>query len=123
MADVSFSASLQISKDNLAGTFARSSTTDIATAGMLVHTLTLGTTPTQISTATIGSLGMAFGQSLVSVTQATATVSIGRLVGGVMHESAVMRPGEAFAMRLAPGDYAAKGAAAGYRIQVVILEE
>lgn len=123
MADISVSTSLQVSKGSLTGTFARSSTTDMTTAGMLVQTLTIGTTTTQISTAGIGTLGVAFGQSLVSVTQTTATITFGRLVSGTLHETCVVRPGEAFVTRLAAGNYAAKAAGEGYRFHIAVTEE
>jgi hypothetical protein len=123
MADVNFSVSLELAKGNLFSSFSRSGTTDIATAGILLQTLTAGTTPTQITTTTIGTLGLAFAQSLVTTTQATCTITFGRLVSGTMHDSTTMRPNEFFLGRLAPGNYAIKAAAEGYRVQVAIVED
>jgi hypothetical protein len=81
MPDISYTITGQVSKGALSQSFAASGVTaDIATAGVLSVTLNLGTAVTQISTATLGSLGLCFARSLASAT--THTVSFGRYAGG-----------------------------------------
>lgn len=122
MPDISYSINGQVSKGSLSQTFAASGVTaSMASAGVLAVTLNLGTAVSQISTATLGSLGLAFVRSLSSVT--THTVSIGRYVGGTLHESVRLKAGEASVFRMAPGDYAATAAVEGSRVVVTIYED
>jgi ABC-type sugar transport system substrate-binding protein len=88
---------------------------------MLAVTLELGTTTTQITTTTIGALGLCFARSLSTVT--THTVSIGRLAGTTLHDTVRLKAGEAAVLRLAPGDYAARAAVAGTRAVLTIYED
>lgn len=122
MADVNYSITGQVSKGSLSQSFAASGVTaDMATSGMLAVTLNLGTSVTQISTATLGSVGVAFARSLATST--THTVSFGRYVGGTLHESVRLKAGEAAVLRLAAGDYAAKSAVEGSRLVLTVYED
>jgi hypothetical protein len=122
MSDLSYTISGSLNKGALQNTFSASGVTaDLATAGMLAVTLALGTTTTQITTTTIGALGLCFARSLSTVT--THTVSIGRLVGTTLHDTVRLKAGEAAVLRLAPGDYAAKAAVAGTRAVLTIYED
>lgn len=122
MPDINYSIIGQVSKGPLSQEFAASGVTaDIATAGMLAVTLNLGTSVTQISTATLGSVGVTFARSLATAT--THTVSFGRYVAGTLHESVRLKAGEAAVLRLAAGDYAAKAAVEGSRLVLTVYED
>lgn len=122
MPDVNYSITGQVSKGALSQSFAASGVTaDMATAGMLSVTLNLGTNVTTISTATLGSLGLAFARSLA--TSATHTVSFGRYEGGTLYEAVRLKANEAAVMRLAAGDYAAKAAVANTRLVLTVYED
>lgn len=122
MPDISYTINAQVQKGSLSQQFAASGVTaDIATAGLLSVTLNLGTSVTQISTATMGSLGLCFARSLA--TETTHTVSFGRFDGTNLHETVRLRAGEAALLRLAPGDYAAKAAVGGSRMVLTVLED
>jgi ABC-type sugar transport system substrate-binding protein len=122
MSDVTYNISGTVNKGALRDTFNASAiTADIATAGVLAVTLALGTTTTQITTTTIGVLGLCFARSLSTVT--THTVSIGRLAGTTLHDTVRLKAGEAAVLRLAPGDYAARAAVAGTRAVLTIYED
>lgn len=122
MPDLSYSINAQVAKGALSQSFAASGVTaNIATAGLLSVTLNLGTSVTQISTATLGSVGMCFARSLATST--THTVSFGRYSGGTLYETAQLKAGEAAILRLSPGDYAAKSAVEGSRLVLTVLED
>ena len=122
MPDVNYTINAQVQKGALSQQFAASGiTADIATAGMLAVTLNLGTSVTQISTATMGSLGLCFARSLA--TETTHTVSFGRFDGTNLHETVSLRAGEAAILRLATGNYAAKAAVGGSRLVLTVLED
>ena len=122
MPDISYTISGQVSKGALSQSFNASGVTaDIAIAGVLSVTLNLGTSASTISTANISTLGLCFARSLATAT--THTVSFGRYVGGVLHESLMLKAGEAAVLRLPPGDYAAKAAVAGSRLVLTVYED
>lgn len=122
MPDINYTINAQVQKGSLSQQFAASGVTaDIATAGILAVTLNLGTAVTQISTATMGSLGLCFARSLA--TETTHTVSFGRFDGTSLHETVRLRAGEAAILRLAAGDYAAKAAVGGSRLVLTVLED
>lgn len=122
MADIRYNISGQISKGSLSQSFAASGVTaDLATAGVLSVTLNLGTSVTQVSTATLGSVGLCFARSLATTT--THTVSFGRYVGGTLHETVRLKAGEAAVLRLAAGEYAAKSSVNGSRLVLTIYED
>lgn len=122
MADVTYNISGTVQKGALREQFNASAiTADIATAGVLSVTLPLGTTTTQVSTSTLGSLGLAFIRNLA--TETTHAVSFGRLDGTTLHDTVRLRAGEAALLRLAPGTYAAKAAVAGTTRAVITIYE
>jgi hypothetical protein len=122
MPDINYTINAQVQKGALSQQFAASGiTADIATAGILAVTLNLGTAVTQISTATMGSLGLCFARSLA--TETTHTVSFGRFDGTNLHETVRLRAGEAAVLRLAAGDYAARAAVSGSRLVLTVLED
>jgi hypothetical protein len=122
MADINYTITGQVQKGALSQSFAASGVTaDIATAGVLSVTLNLGTAVTQISTATLGSVGLAFARSLA--TETTHTVSFGRFSGGSLYETVRLKAGEAAVLRLAAGDYAASSAVAGTRLVLTVYED
>jgi hypothetical protein len=123
MPDINYTITGQVQKGALSQSFAASGiTADIATAGVLSVTLALNTNSTQISTATLGSVGLCFARSLATTT--THEVSIGKLDGSTLHEVVRLKAGEAAVLRLAPGDYAAKAAVAGTtRVVLTIYED
>jgi len=122
MSDVTYNISGTVNKGALRDSFNASAiTADIATAGVLSVTLALGTATSQITTTTIGSLGLAFVRNLA--TETTHTVSIGRLSGTSLFETVRLKAGEAAVLRLAPGDYAAKAAVAGTTRAVITIYE
>lgn len=122
MSDISYSINGQVSKGSLLQSFAASAVTaNMATAGVLAVTLELGTATSQISTANIGAVGLCFARSLA--TEATHTVSFGRLDGTNLYESVRLKAGEAALLRLAAGDYAANAAVEGSRLVLTILED
>ncbi|MEI8285701.1 MAG: hypothetical protein WCG15_00230 [Actinomycetes bacterium] len=122
MADINYTITGQVQKGALSQSFAASGiTADIATAGVLSVTLNLGTAVTQISTATLGSVGLAFARSLA--TETTHTVSFGRYSGGSLYETVRLKAGEAAVLRLATGDYAARSAVAGTRLVLTVYED
>jgi hypothetical protein len=123
MPDINYTITGQVQKGALSQSFAASGiTADIATAGVLSVTLALNTNSTQISTATLGSVGLCFARSLATTT--THEVSIGRLDGTTLHETVRLKAGEAAVLRLAPGHYAAKAAVAGTtRVVLTIYED
>ena len=122
MPDINYSINGQVTKGALSQSFAASGVTaDMATAGVLSVTLNLGTATTQVSTATLGSLGVCFARSLA--TETTHTVSFGRLDGTALYETVRLKAGEAAVLRLAAGDYAAKAAVAGTRLVLTVYED
>jgi hypothetical protein len=121
MADVSYSINANANKGRFSQSFVSSGVTaSLATAGVMAVTLELGTSSTQITTTTVGSLGLCFAQSLA--TASTHTVSFGRLDGTTLHETVQLRGGESAVLRLAPGNYAARAAVGGSRLVLQILE-
>lgn len=122
MPDVQYSINGQVSKGALSQSFAASGVTaSMSTAGVSSVTLELGTAVSNISTASIGAVGLCFARSLA--TETTHTVSFGRLDAGTLYETVRLKAGEAAVLRLAPGDYAAKSAVEGSRLVLTIYED
>lgn len=122
MPDVQYSINGQVSKGSLSQAFAASGVTaSMSTAGVSSVTLELGTAVSNISTASIGAVGLCFARSLA--TETTHTVSFGRLDAGTLYETVRLKAGEAAVLRLAPGDYAAKSAVEGSRLVLTIYED
>lgn len=121
MADISYSISGQISKGALSQSFAAANVTaSMSSAGVLAVTLNLGTSVTQVSTVTLGAVGLCMARSLATTT--THTTSFGRYSGGTLYETVRLRAGEAAVLRLAPGDYAAKADVEGTRLVLTVYE-
>jgi hypothetical protein len=112
-----------MAKGIVSESFAATQTATMAVAGYKVDSPVIGTAVSQISTATLSTLGVAYLRSLVTTTQTTCTLTFGRLDGATLHPVVKLRPGEPAMLRLAAGNYAAQGAAEGYRLLVAILED
>lgn len=122
MSDIRYTINANVAKGSLVQAFNASGlTATMETAGMLAVTLNLGTSVTQINTATMGALGLCLARSLATTT--THTVSFGRYVGGTLHDTVRLKAGDAALLRLAPGDYAAKAAVDGSRLVLTVLED
>lgn len=120
---ITVNTSLSLNDNKLARTFSGSQTATTSETGYYVEVPSLGTASSQMQTATLTSLGYAYMQSLVTTTQATCTITFGRLDGATMHDVVTMRPGEIATLRLAPGNYAAKGADEDYRLLFAVIED
>lgn len=121
MADVNYSVSYRVTKDFLnASVSAGNATSSMSVAGLLSQTLTLTTNAVSISTANLGSVGLAFLQNLSTHTASTCTVGID--AGGSFVGFATLKAGEPAILRLTAGTaYSARGAT-GARLRVDILE-
>lgn len=123
MADINYTILGTVSKGSLRQTFnAASVTADMNVNGLYCVSLDLSTSVTQVSTASLASVGLCFVQNLS--TAATHTVSFGRYDGpsSALHETLTLRAGESAVLRLASGSYAAKSAVAGSRMMLTIYE-
>jgi hypothetical protein len=89
-------------------------------SGMSSMTMALSTNVTQISTANLSSVGMAFFRNLSTATAATVTIGINE--GGSFVGFCTLRAGEPAILRLSAGtEYKARGTA-GTRLRVDITE-
>jgi len=123
MSDINYSFNITVAKDEFVQNFNATRTASMQSAGFLAVTLNLGTATAAVSTANAQSLGYAMLRSLSTATSSTATVSFGRLVGTTLTETVRLRPGEAAALRLHPGNYGARAAAATHTLLIQILED
>ena len=123
MSDLNITVSLTFDKNDVSESFAHSQTATMSIAGYKVQSPTIGTAVTSISTAAVNTLGYTFLRSLVSTTQATCTLTFGRMSGTAFVSQTVLRPSEQAVMRLAPGEYAAQAAGEGYRLLIATLED
>lgn len=121
MADISYSVSLKVDKDNLSNSVAAANiTASMSQVGMLSQTMTLSTNAVSISTANLSSVGVAFMRNLSTAT--ASTCQIGIEAGGSFAPFVTLRSGEPAVLRLTPGTaYSAKGAA-GSRLRIDITE-
>lgn len=121
MADISYSVSVRISKDNLDNVVNVSGVTaSMSLTGLRSDTYTLSSNSVSISTANLGSVGLAYMRNLSTATASTASIGIGG--GGSYLPFASLRAGEVAVLRLAGGtNYEARGAA-GTRLRVDITE-
>lgn len=121
MADISYSVSYRIAKDFLNAQVASNNVTaNMSLTGLQSQTLTLTTNAVSISTANLGSVGVAFLQNLSTAT--ASTCQIGIEAGGSFAPFVTLRSGEPAIMRLTAGaSYSAKGVA-GTRLRVDITE-
>lgn len=121
MADVSYSVSYRVTKDYLNSSVnAGNTTANMSVTGILSQTITLTTNAVSISTANLGSVGLAFLQNLSTHTASTCTVGID--AGGSFVGFTTLKAGEPAMLRLTAGTaYSARGVA-GTRLRVDILE-
>jgi hypothetical protein len=121
VSDINYSVSLNVSKGNLSNAVNASGiTATMNVDGMQSATYTLSGTPTNISTATLTAVGLAFLRNLSTAT--ATTCSVGIVSGGSMLPFASPRPGETAILRLASGvSYQATGTA-GVRLRVDVTE-
>jgi hypothetical protein len=125
MSDINYSFNVALSKSPLVQNFAVSGVTaDMAATGLYSVTPTLGTAVTQISTATLSSVGLCIARNLSTSTSTATTVSFGRYVPAAtaLYETVTLLPGEAALLRLSAGSYAAKAAAEGTPLLLQIIE-
>lgn len=121
MPDISYNVSLKVDKDFLNNSVSVANVTaNMSQVGMQSVTLTLSTNATQITTANLSSVGLAFFRNLSTATAATVTVGID--AGGSFLGFNTLRAGEPAIYRLSAGqNYFATGTA-GSRLRVDITE-
>lgn len=124
MSNIQYSLNANATKGPFSSVLVSGSVTAVMnSAGILAQTLNLGTATASVTTASASALGFAFLRNISTATASTATVSFGRLEGTTLHEVVRLRPGEVAWLRLAPGNYAAKAAAANLPLTLQILED
>lgn len=121
MADINYSISMRVDKENLSNSINTSSVTaNMSTVGMQSATYVLSGTPTTLATASLTAVGIAFLRNLSTAT--ATTCSIGVVSGTSLISFAAPRPGETAILRLASGvNYQATGTS-GARLRVDITE-
>jgi hypothetical protein len=120
---VTVNLNMAFTKNGISEAFNVNQTATMAIAGYQVQSPTFGTAVSQISTASMSTLGYTFIRSLVTTTQATCTITFGRYEGGSLYPVCKLRPGEPAVLRLAAGNYAAQAADSGYRLLIATFEE
>jgi hypothetical protein len=124
MSDINYTINAFVSKGKFSQQYiAAGNTTDMSSAGVLAVTLEPGTGTQAISTASATTLGYCMARNLAEDTAGTAVVTFGRLSGTTLLETVRLRPGDAAWLRLAPGDYAARGVAGNPTLLLEILED
>lgn len=120
MADINYSVTLRVAKDNLAATINDAATANMSQVGMLTQTLTLSTNAVSISTASLASVGMAYIQNLATSTASTATIGVD--ASGTFVGFCTLNAGEPALLRLTAGTtYQARGIEGG-RVRIDIVE-
>lgn len=124
MADITYSVSVQINKDNLTNSMGvNSATAAMSETGLKSQTLTVSTSTasaTSISTANLTAVGLAFLRNLSTST--ASTVQIGIDGGGTFYPFSTLRGGEPGVLRLTAGaSYKAVGDTTA-RLRVDITE-
>jgi len=121
MADISYTLSMKVDKDFLSNSVSVGNVTaTMSEVGMNSMTMALSTNVTQISSANLSSVGLAFFRNLSTATGATVTIGID--AGGSFVGFCTLRAGEPAILRLSAGtDYKARGTA-GTRLRVDITE-
>ena len=121
MADISYSISMRVDKENLSNAVSASAiTATMNNVGLQSMTLTLSSSAVSITTANLSSVGMAFVRNLSTATSSTAQIGIS--AGGSFAPFTVLKAGEPQLFRLASGvEYQARGSA-GARLRVDITE-
>jgi hypothetical protein len=124
MSDLTYTIQVNVDKGVFNQSYiAAGKTTEMATTGVLAVTLRCGTATQAISTASASSLGYCFARNLAEDTSGTAVVTFGRISGTSYFDAVRLKPGDAAFLRLAPGNYAAKGVAGSPTLLVEILED
>jgi hypothetical protein len=123
MSDIAYSISAAVDKGVFRTQFSASNTATMSTTGVLAVTLRCGTATQAISTASASSLGYCFARNLAEDTSGTAVVSFGKISGTNFFDAVRLKPGDASFLRLAPGNYAARGVAGSPTLLVEILED
>jgi len=111
------------STERLNQQFIAENTTTLSVDGYKVQTLDVDIASTQVSTATLTTLGYCYLRSLVTTTQTTCTITFGKLESNAIKPVVRLRPGDPAIFRLAPGDYAVEAADDGYRLFVAVFED
>lgn len=121
MADITYSVSVKVDKGFLSNSLlANNVQASMAEVGMKSDTYSLSGTPTNVSTASLTTVGLAFLRNLATAT--ASTCQIGVVAGTAFMPFATLRAGEPAVIRLATGaSYQATGTA-GARLRVDITE-
>lgn len=120
MSDVFYSVNLRVEKDFLSNSVSVNATATMSQVGMSSVIMSLGSSPANISTASLTSVGVAFLRNLSTATASVCTVGIE--AGGSFVGFCALRAGEPAMLRLASGtNYKAVGTP-GARLRVDITE-
>jgi hypothetical protein len=121
MADISYGVNITVNKGFLDSRIQVTNVTaNMSLEGMQSLTYSLTTTPTNVSTSGLSSVGLAFLRNLSTATVATAQIGIDE--GGSFVSLATLRAGEPAVFRLSTGvNYKAIGMA-GTRLRVDVTE-
>lgn len=124
MADINYSISVQVTKENLTSSMAANGVTAaMSQVGLQSQTITVSTSSasaTSISTANLSSVGLAFLRNLSTST--ASTVQVGISAAGTFYPFSTLRGGEPAVLRLATGAaYTAIGDTTA-RLRVDVLE-
>jgi hypothetical protein len=120
---ISVAVSASYNTLTLSEQFQAAATSPVSADGYKVQVVSTGTASSQISTATIGTLGYCYLRSLVTTTQTTCTITFGKLESNAIKPVVRLRPGDPALFRLAPGDYAVEAADEDYRLFVAVFED
>lgn len=123
MADITYGVNVQVSKGLLnSSLIANSVTAAMGLAGLKSDTYTLSTATVAISTANLGTVGLAFVRNLSTATQATVAIAV--VSGANVANFCTLRPGEPAVFRLTSGqEYRASSVTgADARLRVDITE-
>jgi hypothetical protein len=124
MSDLTYTIQVNVDKGVFNQSYiAAGKTATMGTTGVLAVTLRPGTATQAVSTASASNLGYCFARNLADDTSGTAVVSFGRISGTNYFDAVRLKPGDASFLRLAPGDYAAKGVAGNPTLLIEILED
>ena len=124
MSNIQYSINANVSKLPFSITLVSGNITAVQNnAGMLAQTLILGPTTSAVTTSSASNLGFALLRNLSTSSASTTTVSFGRISGTVLFDAVTLRPSEAAFLRLSPGNYAARAAAANTPMLIQVLED
>ena len=121
MADITYTASLDVDKDFLYNSVQASGiTATMAIAGMSSSTLTLGTAATSVVTANLTTVGLAFLRNVSTSTLSSAIIGVS--AGGSDVGFCSLRAGEPAIVRLTSGTQYSAWGVAGTRLRIDITE-